>query len=91
MTVGDIDGDVLHRKDLVVSFPGYGVDAWVNNNTWRLIHASEAPVLATSDLDGNGRDEVRLNFTGYGVCIWKTTPRSSSSIRPTSRQSPRGV
>jgi hypothetical protein len=28
-------------------------------------------VLATSDLDGNGRDEVMLNFTGYRVWIWK--------------------
>ncbi len=26
--------------------------------------------MATGDLDGNGRDEVVIDFTGYGVWVW---------------------
>ena len=28
-------------------------------------------MLATVDLDKNGKDDVILDFTGYGIWLWK--------------------
>jgi hypothetical protein len=71
ITIGDIDGDAARRKDIVINFPGYGVWAFLNNGTWSQIHPLDAPVLATVDLEKNGKDDVILNFPGQGIWLYK--------------------
>ena len=67
MAIGDIDGDEQHRQDIVISFAkGYGVWTRMNNTGWTQLHPLDSPVLATLDLEKNGRDDVIMNLPG----IW---------------------
>ena len=65
--VGDIDGN--GQSDIVGSFAGYGIWAFMNNTTWVQLHGYEASVIATGDLDGNGRDNVVVNFANH-LGVW---------------------
>jgi len=59
------------KDDLVLSFAGYGLYAWMNNATWRLLHAFEAARLTVGDLDGGGLDELIADFPGYGLWVFR--------------------
>ena len=42
----------------------------MNNSTWVQLHAANASTMAIQDLDADGRDDVILDFPGYGVWLW---------------------
>ncbi len=65
MTTGELDANGL--ADLVVTFPGAGVWAYMNNSTWAQLHPLDATRLAAGDLDGNGIEDLVANFPGYGI------------------------
>lgn len=67
MATGDIDGG--GRTDVVMSFPGLGVWAFMNNTTWAHLHPSVASSIAIGDVNGNGREDVVVTFAGLGVWI----------------------
>ena len=71
IAIGDIDGDALHRKDIIISFASGGVWARMNNTSWQQIHPLNSPVLATVDLQKNGKDDVIMNFPRNGTWLWK--------------------
>ena len=59
------------RKDLAVSFAGYGT--WIyddDTGTFTNIHSADAALLAAGDFDGDGSDELAVTFTGYGTWIY---------------------
>ena len=70
IVVGDLDGN--GHKDVILSFPGYGIYAWMNNSTW--VHHPQPPQsgMAAGNLDNDSghRDELIVNFPGSGVWIW---------------------
>jgi hypothetical protein len=65
MAKGRIDANT--NEDLIVTFAGFGVWAWMNNTTWVQIHGFDATQIATADLDGNGVQDLVVSFPGYGV------------------------
>jgi hypothetical protein len=67
LVTGDLDGN--GRTDLVLTFAGLGLWAFMNNITWTQFHSLDAGPIATGDIDGNGRDDLVATFPGYGVWI----------------------
>ena len=65
--VGDIDGDVGGKADVIINFTGFGVWAFMNGVGWVPVHPRDVSSILTTDLDGNGRDDVVLSFPGAGV------------------------
>ena len=51
MIAADIDGS--GRDEVIISFPGFGVWAWMNNESWRQLHARNPEGMAAGNLDGN--------------------------------------
>ena len=41
----------------------------LNNSSWFQLHVLSPTIMATGDLDGNGQDEVILDFPGLGVWV----------------------
>ncbi len=68
MATGDLDGN--DRTDLVVTFPGAGVRAWMNDTEWVQLHTLDATEIVTGDLDGDGHDDAVFSFPGVGLQIW---------------------
>jgi hypothetical protein len=81
---GDLDGN--GRTDLIVTFPGYGVWAFMNNTSFVQLHSFDAGAIETGDLDGNGRDDIVLDFPGYGIWVrfdsgsWQQLHPSDASV-----------
>ena len=46
-----------------------------NNATWARIHSLEVSDIQTGDFDGNGQDDIVLNFAGQG--IWTRSNNST--------------
>jgi hypothetical protein len=67
VAIGNVDGDLLNKADVVVSFAGFGTWVWLNNSTWVQIHGLAASLLVTSHLDGNALADVVLVFPGFGL------------------------
>lgn len=65
MTRANLNGNVV--ADLVVTFPGFGVWAFIDNTLWQRIHPNDATKIEAGDMDGSGRDELVLDFPGAGV------------------------
>jgi hypothetical protein len=67
MMTADLDNN--GKQDLVVTFPGLGVWAYMNRTSWVQIHGLGAQRLASADLDGNGVKDLIIDF-GQGVGLW---------------------
>ena len=51
MTAADIDGS--GRDDVIISFAGFGVWAWMNQASWQQLHTQNPEGMAAGNLDGN--------------------------------------
>jgi hypothetical protein len=60
LAIGEIDGVI--GSDLLIDLPGYGLYVFANNTTWSVLHTLHANALLTADLDGNGRDDIVIDF-----------------------------
>jgi hypothetical protein len=50
-------------QDVVIDFgPDEGLQNWMNNGGWAKLHDLSPEFLATGDLDGNGQDDVVIDF-----------------------------
>ena len=60
------------HDDLVIDFGvGNGLWMWLNNLSWQQLHGVPAKLVATADMDFNGRDDVVVDFgSPYGIWIW---------------------
>ncbi|MBK7235943.1 MAG: hypothetical protein IPI02_10050 [Sterolibacteriaceae bacterium] len=58
--------------DLVIDFGvGNGLWMWLNNLSWQQLHGVPARLVATADMDFNGRDDVVVDFgSPYGIWVW---------------------
>jgi probable HAF family extracellular repeat protein len=58
-------------NDLALDF-GPGVGLWTAHQPgiWRPVHKESADATATADLDGNGLDDLVVDFGAYGVYAW---------------------
>jgi hypothetical protein len=57
--------------DVVINFAGFGLWLLQADDTWRQIHGLSPVATATGDFDGNGRDDLLVNFgPGIGVYAW---------------------
>ena len=66
MMTTDIDGN--GKQDLIVTFPGFGVWAYMNRATWVQVHPVDAQRTASADLDGNGVKDLIIDFgPTYGL------------------------
>ena len=62
----------LTGDDLILDFPGYGLYIFANNTTWTALHGLHATALLTADLDGNGQDEIVVDFgAAYGLWVYR--------------------
>ena len=59
-----------NRDDLVASFPTLGLWRWMNDSRWLKLHNQPAEAMAVADLDGNGIDDVVIDF-GATVGLWR--------------------
>ncbi|OAD20687.1 Na-Ca exchanger/integrin-beta4 domain protein [Candidatus Thiomargarita nelsonii] len=63
------DNDTL-KNDLIVDFGAGGISAYLNNNTWTNVHTISAETLVTGNLDGNGQDDIIIDFGAtYGIWV----------------------
>jgi hypothetical protein len=70
LAIGQIDG--VTGDDLILDFPGYGLYVFANNSTWTGLHPFHAAALLTADLDGNGQEEIVINFGApYGLWVYR--------------------
>ncbi|MBK6972536.1 MAG: VCBS repeat-containing protein [Sterolibacteriaceae bacterium] len=60
------------HDDLVLDFGvGNGLWMWLNNLSWQQLHGVPARLVATADMDFNGRDDVVVDFgSPYGIWVW---------------------
>ena len=58
--------------DLVIDFGASdGIWMWLNNANWQQLHGVTAKLVATADMDFNGRDDVVVDFgSPYGIWVW---------------------
>ena len=64
----DDDGE---EEGAVLSFPGAGT--WLydgDDDEWVKLHPFNASHLAAADLNGDAREDVIVDFPGYGVWVW---------------------
>jgi hypothetical protein len=60
------------RDDILVDF-GTGTGglwAYLNDSTWKQLHALGVGVLATGDIDESGKDDVVVVFPGFGTWVY---------------------
>ncbi|UCD10540.1 MAG: hypothetical protein JSU88_07510, partial [Nitrospinaceae bacterium] len=60
------------RDDVLVDF-GTGTGglwAYLNDSTWKQLHALGVGVLATGDIDESGKDDVVVVFPGFGTWVY---------------------
>ena len=50
---GEADIDGSGKADVVLSFPGYGIWAWMNNAGWTLLHPANPEGITSGDVNGN--------------------------------------
>jgi hypothetical protein len=67
ITLGNVDGDVQNRADVVVNITGYGVWIWRNNTEWVSLHPQNTLVLAAGTLDANGTADLVMVSPGAGL------------------------
>ena len=58
-------------KDLAIDFgPDFGLWTAHQAGTWRQIHDVSPYAIVSGDLDGNGLDDLVVDFGVYGVYVW---------------------
>ncbi len=67
MTAANLDGDAADKDEIVLDYgSGFGLRMWRNDATWEGIgSATGAEILVTGDLDGNGVEDLIVDY-GYG-------------------------
>ena len=63
-------GNVIEQDDLVIGFPTLGTWKWMNDSQWVKLHSSLPELMVTGDLDGNGQDDVVIDF-GPTIGLWR--------------------
>ena len=43
---------------------------WKNNDEWEKLHTLSPEIMTCGDIDGNGQDDVIIDFGGPGIWIW---------------------
>ncbi len=58
-------------NEVIVDFGGlYGTWVYVNNSTWAKLHDLSPEIITTGDMDGNGLDDVIIDFGVNGTWVY---------------------
>ncbi len=84
----DIDYDIgADEFDLIIDFgPHHGIWIYYNDSYWKNLHSSSPEIISVGDIDGNGVDDLIIDFGKTGIWIrynntwWKNLHSSSPEI-----------